>query len=113
LKKKSCYGLTFAPSVDITLLIQLYDHYNASPTYANHKHLSRQWLGHPLHDSYCEPFMTLSNRKGSRPTGPPRIEFLTFRRNESRFLLRSSAASLFNGSEGLGSRNKYYRQSCI
>ena len=53
------------------------------------------------------PFKTLSNAMGSRPTDPPRIEFLTFRLNDSIFLLKSSAASLFNGSDGLGSRNKY------
>jgi hypothetical protein len=52
--------------------------------------------------------MTLSNDKGSLPTDPPRIEFLTFRLNDSIFRLKSSAASLFNGSDGFGSRNRYY-----
>jgi hypothetical protein len=36
------------------------------------------------------------------------MEFRTLRLKDSMFLRRSSAASLFNGSEGLGSRNRYY-----
>jgi len=57
------------------------------------------------------PFITLSNKVGSRPTDPPRIEFLTLRLKASMFLLKSSAASLFNGSDGFGSKNKYYSQT--
>lgn len=53
---------------------------------------------------YC--FRTLS--KDSPRTGPPPMDVLTFRLNPSLFDRRSSAASLFRGSEALGSRNRNY-----
>jgi hypothetical protein len=62
----------------------------------------------PFRTDLTYAFMTLSNKVGSRPTDPPRIEFRTFRLKFSIFLRKSSAASLFNGSDGFGSRNKYY-----
>lgn len=49
---------------------------------------------------------TLSN--DSPRTEPPFIDVLTLRLNPSRLFLRSSAASLFNGSEALGSRKRNY-----
>jgi hypothetical protein len=51
-------------------------------------------------------FNTLSN--GSPFTMPPPILCLTFLLNPSRFCRRSSAASLFRGSEALGSRKRNY-----
>ena len=39
---------------------------------------------------------------------PPAIELRTCRLNESRFVRKSSAASLFNGSDAFGSRNRNY-----
>jgi hypothetical protein len=61
-----------------------------------------------LHNSICYGagfyFRTLS--KGTPRTVPPPIAVLTFLLNPSLFDLKSSAASLFRGSEAFGSRNK-------
>ena len=50
---------------------------------------------HRITRSYCIPL-----------TLPPPIDVLTLRLNASRFCLRSSAASLFSGSEAFGSRKR-------
>ena len=51
--------------------------------------------------------------KWLEPTWPPRIALCTFCSNCLRFDCNTSAASLFNGSSGLGSKNKYWRPYTI
>ena len=52
--------------------------------------------------SYCSPL-----------TEPPPIDVRTFRLKPSLFDRRSSAASLFSGSDAFGSRNRNYKTSVL
>lgn len=57
----------------------------------------------------CHAHYLMSTRSYVMPfTEPPVMLVLTFRLKFSLFVLRSSAASLFNGSDAFGSKNKNY-----
>lgn len=56
-------------------------------------------------------YFTRTRSNGCPFTCPPVIEVRTLRLKPSRFDLRSSAASLFSGSEALGSRKRNCRVS--